>query len=352
MPTMMLKTVIGNDTLEYEPIRIAALGYEQLRDIKPGQALELRMTCRNPVHNGRVVPGPRQVTQTITFREAAAIVALVPGGWLPMPFGLPSRFLVDRNVVVKLAKIRRGDSTANGQELLWWTQFFESGNATFNPLPYALEGGLRRKPTFTEFKDAYDQGASELVDSFPKCHVVKFEDRHYRAAYDQLEAFDARYEREAQFLLQACPMIVHRVAPQHVRGLESHLLSLADSLGLQRAGIPVLAVLSCLYEDPQGAVSIGRKLLKPRRKYSPADAYNALSDVRHIEVAAAGQVLLEERFLLCTCDIGLASLWTALNVTGQDVGGGRIEFTFTFTQDLFGRLSEDEIFALRDRLRR
>jgi hypothetical protein len=51
--------------------------------------------------------------------------------------------------------------------------------------------------------------------------------------------------------------------------------------------------------------------------YSAEDAYNAISDLRHIELAALSQAVLPDRaFALCTNDRGLALFWSALEFRG------------------------------------
>lgn len=150
------------------------------------------------------------------FGEPPTVFSLVKGGWLPLPFAIPPRFLVDRNVVISLRKLRLGQTVLNGQALTWWTKFFEEGAALFNPLPYAFEAGFRRKPTMDEFMAAYDEGVAELRASLPKCRIIHFEQAHYRAAYTQLEAFDRRNECETKFLLRVCPLI-RRARPKTQR---------------------------------------------------------------------------------------------------------------------------------------
>jgi hypothetical protein len=341
-------------SIDVIPTFIHPLGADGIRKLEEDDtaALELTLEGENAIVDGVASPGRATVKTKVSFNNPTTIFALVRGGWLPLPFAIPARFLVDRNVVISLRKIREGKVAANAQALQWWTKFFAEGSGMFNPLPYAFEAGYRRKPTLDEFVSAFDEGASELRDALPKCHIVEFEDTHYRAAYAQLEAFDERNERETKFLQAVCPLVVQRVPRRTETEVAEAIVIAADKCELNRASLVTLAVLSCLYEDMHGTTpAIGRRILKPRSAYSEADAFNALSDLRHIELAVAGQACFkQEAFSLCTCDRPMALLWSALSARGELSSDGAIEFEFDLTNDLFSRLSEDEILDLKQLL--
>lgn len=77
--------------------------------------------------------GPGTVTMPITFREPVSVFGLIDGGWLPLPFVEPAKFLADRNVVVALAQIRRKVSRADLDHTDWWFQFFNRRSIEINP---------------------------------------------------------------------------------------------------------------------------------------------------------------------------------------------------------------------------
>ena len=342
-------------SLEFVPKYVHPLGIGEINLIasQATSALELKFDTIDAVVDGSIEPGHATVTGKFTFHEPATVYALVPGGWLPLPFVIPSRFIVDRNVVALLKRLRMGQTGSIIQALKWWTKFFDEGAGMFNPLPYAFEAGLQRKPTYSEFKAAYDEGASEIIDALPSCHIIKYQEVNYRDAYAQLEAFDARSAREILFLKKVCPMVVNRVGRQKDMKLAKEISRIADNLNVYRASFVSIAALSCLFENIHGTpISIGREILKPNLLYSDSDAYNALSDLRHIELAAAGNAYFgKEAFSLCTCDRALAKLWCSLALTGASPVGQDIEFTFQLTNGLFNRLSEPEIIQLKAILR-
>lgn len=335
-------------SIDLVPAFIHPYGLAELRALRQDEKgeLELQLEAFNPIIDGAPQEGSATLKAKVIFSESVTIYALVQKGWLPLPFAIHPRFFVDRNVVSKLRDIRSGKTLANSQALEYWFKFFAQGSAIFNPLPYAMEAGHRRKPTKAEFIAAYEEGVSELADALPNCRIAKLSDTYYAL----FEASYGHYEREMQFLCETCPLILNRVPHDKESELSRCIVGIADKYQVRRGSLVILAVLSCLYEDVHGTTpSIGRKLLKPKNDYTESDAYNALSDLRHIEFVAVGQASLQgEAFTLCTCDKGLTSLWCALALRGGSSDG---TLAFDFTTDLFPRLAETELIDLKSLLR-
>lgn len=343
----------SGDIVEFVPRFTHPLGAAELHLLhKQTAAVDLQFEADDPSINGKHQPTRATVRTTVTFGKRPVIFSLVKGGWLPLPLAIPPRFLVDRNVVIALRKIRLGQLALEEQEIKWWLQFFEQGSAIFNPLPYAFEAGHRRKPTMEEFVAAYDEGVAELSRSFPKCEVVSYQSVNYQGAYAQLEAFDERNAAETEFLRRTCELVADRVPRRKESEALKRIVDAADGVGVPRASLAVLGVISCLFEDLHGAAPlIGRKIIKPRKQYSAADAFNALNDLRHIELAVAGQAYFgDHAFYLCTRDRPIAMLWCALSPRGTSPAGGALEFTFDLTRDLVPRLKDDEILELKSLL--
>ena len=336
---------------EFVPTHAMPLSVADLRllDRDERASLKMKFGADELIVDGETHSGPFDIKANAIFDENVSVYALVPGGWLPMPFTVPPHFLVDRNVVIALRKIQDGRSSLNSRSLEWWARLFVGGDGLFSPLLYAFEAGFRRKPSMPEFIEAYEEGVSELRDALPGSDVVRLNDAGYRIAYTQLEAFDARYEKEARFLQAICPIITQRASRRSEKELVANIFEMVGKCDLSRASIVVLAALSCVYEDMHGSpVSIGRGLLKPNKIYTEADAFNAISDVRHMELAATNQGFFGGRaFSLCTCDRSLALMWSALSLREMSPSGQEMSFTFDITNELFSRLDEKGLAELK-----
>lgn len=341
-------------SLEFVPASVEPLGLPELwRTLKEEiPTYDMKFVARNAYVDGAMQAGTATINAKMNFHEVPSPFALVQGGWLPMPLVIPQQFLVDKNVVAHLRTLNSGIPSEKLKSFKWWMKFFEEGSATFNPLPFAWEGGLRKTPSFAEFVTAFQEGTTEIREAIPKCTIATFGQSEYRAAYQMILDFESRTTKESRFLMSVSPMLFERVNRKNQEKILNAIIFEAKACDIAPMSIVVVAALSCLYDDVHGNIfSIGRKLLKPKPAYDSRAAFNALADLRHIEIAAAGQIYFgKQGFALSTCDIALASLWCALSPTGTFSAEHEIEFTFNLSQELFPRLNHNEIQQLHDRL--
>jgi len=244
----------------------------------------------------------------IVFRRKTSIYALVEGGWLPVPLVRPGLFLVDQNVVITLSKI--ADGRIRPEEGYIWVSFLNNSRLVINPAFCAWEGNSRRVPTYSEFRHHFDAASDKISTVLPKANVIKFEDVHYKAAYALVMEFTERQEKETEFLLHAVPLITERVSASRLKQNQRNLLDKAKELGLNDSSLAVIAVFSCVFERRDGSgYLVGRKILKPREGYSEQDAYNALCDLRSLELSMFSRTITPEPMSLCTRDKALAAFW-------------------------------------------
>jgi hypothetical protein len=147
-------------------------------------------------------------------------------------------------------------------------------------------------------------------------------------------------------------LISNRIPRNNEKSIIDKIHLEAKQFGVRLNSIVFISALSCIYDDPHGILfSIGRKLLKPKIKYEMPDAFNAISDLRNIELAAAGMTYFPENpFALATCDYALASLWCAISLRGLPASG-KLEFHFNLTKELFPRLSDIDLKNMENLLK-
>lgn len=147
------------------------------------------------------------------------------------------------------------------------------------------------------------------------------------------------------FLCEISSFLAAPTSGAKLRYAADRILETADRHKVDRQALAVLIALSCLFEDSQSNIkSIGRNILKPTQTYDAGDAFNAICDLRHIELAAFGHAWVTQgRFALCTSDKAVASLWCALGIRDITATATGTEYKFDFSPELFPRLNEAAI---------
>ncbi len=223
-----------------------------------------------------------------------------------------------------------------------------------NPVLYAFEGCNQRTPSFGEFLSALDEGAAEIRSFFPKANLVEFEPKYYEAIYAVVTDSLQRQKAEVEFLTATAPKVVDRVRTSRLEEIESQILDAAKKLKLKVRSLCVLAMLSCLYENPNGlGFKAARRIIKPKKAYFPQMAYNAVCDLRALEFFLAGLGMQREPFSLCTCDKALAAFWCGLNAnTANWDTNGKFGFNVSIGEQLFPRLSPHAVKELAERIKK
>ncbi len=121
-------------------------------------------------------------------------------------------------------------------------------------------------------------------------------------------------------------------------------MKLAEKRELSLKSFVVLAVLGCLFEPKDGNGLLAcRNLIKPKKKYTEEMAYNALADIRAIEVYGALRgIRREASFFLATCDKALAGFWSLLMPENFRLDGNDVRYDMT-AANLFPRLSATQL---------
>ncbi|MBI1379838.1 MAG: hypothetical protein GC161_01975 [Planctomycetaceae bacterium] len=306
-------------------------------------------THRHP--SDYTVSAPRPFSWRIEPETRAPFDALVAGGVLAPQFLLGRHTVcLDRNMGASFARGRDAkhpeaadaDSTFN---------FLNHTGLRLNPTLGAFEGGSRRTPTFEEFRSDVREMENRIRKRLPAVEVVPFSDDGLVGLHAMRCSFESRDAIEQEFLLAVVPLLTSRISAQKLESVERAILKKARELGL-KLGFVLLAALALLYESPHDSeISPARAVLKPLASYDRTSAYNALSDLRQMEIFAAshGLDVGAGEMALLTSDKGLARLWCGVNVVNVQVSSTTV-FQLQPDPALFPRLTERR-GALFDTLR-
>jgi len=252
-------------------------------------------------------------------------VCLVKGGWLPSSLAATiddSTMLLDRNLVPQLVgRMRR---QANGGANEDFLDLLADQPIRLHPLLYAMEGNARAIPTPDQLRAQLDEAVRKLQAAMPLARVVA-DPSVVRGALGLIEDSRKSFMRKQAFLLRVAPTLAAPVAQAKLQQAWDTVLATANACGVARNSLVVLAALSTV--AVRKGASPAKALLKPRRGYNEADAYNALADLRALELLLGLFALYPaERIQLCTADRPLALFWTGLRASGFERRGQGFAF--------------------------
>ena len=300
------------------------------------------------------------VSIPFTYWGKTNFFGLVPGGWIPPVIGNGRVALLDRNMVHRLRTLEPREEEVGPESPEWVYRQFAEASFEVSIATHALEGKWRRAPTLEEMAAELATATAELQAVLPNAKVHRLGDKELRALHALLTERAPLTEKMRQFLIQVAPLLAFSVKRAARRALEEKVFQTADTLGLRRTNLSVIAALSCVYDDPQlpagDVYRPGRAVLKPKPVYGPEQAHNATADLMALELLVNTHSMLQDYGgVFFTQDVGLAAFWKGLRVqepvmerTGPSTG--RSNVNITFSEELFPTLSEAERSELVGRI--
>lgn len=278
---------------------------------------------------------------TVSLPHQLTVFGLVIGGHFPLSLISGRIILLDRNIVSLLRTLARSERS-DAEAHRYWLAYLDNPSIKINVGLCALEGRFGRPTSHAEFFEEHDAVGSALRTLLPRAEVLSYAPEIRRNVYDvQLELQD-RYLAECAFLMETSGLITERHSDVHLPEVERQVLDAASRLNLKVRSLVVLACLACLYEDKDGATSSSaRQVLKPKQSYGAAQAHNAVSDLRSLELLASTSATGQGPVALCTADRGLDAFWCQLGVRIPEwTTGQSFRFDFSLDPRLFARLPE------------
>lgn len=278
-----------------------------------------------------------KIGHTVVFHRAVKYYALVPGGVLPPDHLLRggTRLLMDRNVVSDLRGMPAVDNESP-HPLRW----LDSDGFHVNPILGVLEGRKQRPLCRNEFRIEYLQARQDIRQRLPRANMVDFTGTGWQNMYSMHRHFVPRLKREQKFMLAIADRLANPVAKRDLVATERFILATAAGCGLRPLTLVVLTVLAKLYEGtdhrPAGRLLKLSELLDAGKGWRRC-AYNALADIRQMEMLSGGRTMPDYVAAL-TGDVALAQVWCGLRPTGVQGDDGKIHFSFHLDPALFTRL--------------
>ena len=192
-----------------------------------------------------------------------------------------------------------------------------------------------------EFKSSYEEAVEIIRSLFPNAKIIVYRDAHFEAAFETMTDVLEFHAEETEFLKGVAPLIRENVSENSLQSVCDEILTMAADNGLSFRSLPLLASLSCLYEDPKvSGYNAARELLKLRGgPYTDERAYNVLSDMRGLMFYLAFQALAkqvgEEPLAYCTADKAALLFGCGLNFHNVEFRGNQLFLSIELSEFYF-----------------
>jgi hypothetical protein len=328
---------VGQD-ITFTDVDIRPLGYAALANAK----LHKNLTLDLEFHNAKAVADSNldgsqsyTVKATLESRFTSRTVALVDGGWLPPAFAaiVPNAtILADRNVVSQIiSRFENGRAVGKEPDFL---DLFVDKAVRINPLLFAMEGNAKKIPSAELVRMQLEEAVAKLRAALPSANLVVGPDS-LRGALGIIEESRLGIERKQRFLLRVAPSLAAPVRNDKMRRQWNEVLAAADDCLVPRSSLVVLAALSSVFV--QKGRSPAKGLLKLRQNYTEEHAYNALVDLRSLELLIYMLAFFpEHRTAFLTADKDLALFWTGIKASNFERIGAAVSVNFSPVEELLG----------------
>lgn len=308
-------------SITFVGIELKPLSYKQLADAR----LHEPVTVPLDWHNARVVEtdvpgvdldGIAKGNATLESVFSSTTVSLQRGGWLPSGLAVTRRgvtVLPDRNVISQIkARYDGGVVVGAGRDFLDMLADLE---VRINPLLFAMEGNGRGIPSPLIVEAQLDEALQIVRKALPNAELVVSGDS-LKGALGLIEDTRPGLEQKQAFLLDIASSLDPPTGRRMLDARWREILEAADRNGVPRTTLVVLAALSAAVVPNSG--SPAKKVLKFRPGYDASDAYNALADLRSLELLINLYAMFpEERPALFTADKALALFWAGIQPHGS-----------------------------------
>jgi hypothetical protein len=317
-------------TVAFTDVDIKPRGYEELAAAR----LHEGVTIPLEMYNGRIVRTDVEgmptdqyahIKATLQSPFTARAIGLVRGGWLPSALAATRESAVvmpDRNIITEIAS-RFVDGKAVGRQKDF-LDLFEDMPIKISPMLFALEGNGREIPNPEAARAQLLEVVDKLRSALPAATLM-FGPQSVEGLLGLIEDSRPGMLRKQALLRRLAPALSAPIARRNVDARWTEALATADELGVPRNSSLMLALLSTII-NPSGHCA-AKRLLKFHSGYSAADAYNALSDLRALDLLIFSLAMFPDHDTqICTGDRNLALFWVGMGASDFRLEGRGAQF--------------------------
>jgi hypothetical protein len=188
----------------------------------------------------------------------------------------------------------------------------------------AIEGNSRSAPEPDAVQAQIEELSAKIQKALPSATLMVGPDS-LKGAVGLLNDTSDAFERKQRLLLQLAPMLAAPVSQANVDSRWEQIMTALDTAGVNRNSLLSVALISVL-TNPGGSCA-ARRILKFHPGYNAGDAYNALCDLRSLDILITLFSVFPTEFIqVCTADRSLALFWVGLGASGFQRTGNTTRF--------------------------
>jgi hypothetical protein len=308
-------------------IEFSPLGYAEFNNIH--QPMNIPLVVHGKIIKSSVgseIGQYKKISMSLKSDYTSKFIGLVKGGWLPSGIALHDNSIVlpDRCMVTHL-KDRFKNGITKPQASKDFIDSFADSPVRINPCLFVLEGDNQQNPTREILEQNLEEAIGKIRSALPKAVLVELD---LNNVLKLVEETQSSMVRKQNFLERLNRKLKSPVARQDIQARCDEILSEAEACCISKASLVVIAALSTVV-IPNGR-SPAKRLLKFDQGYTKAHAYNALSDLRSLELLMYSFAMFpDQHVMFCTTDKDLALFWIGLSASNFVFSGAGV------TCDLF-----------------
>ncbi len=339
--------------LSLAPQEVLPLGFRELANIrKLNQPITLPLRLKNAKvissDFDEIVPETRLNTNAIlNSTHCSTTLALLQGGWLPSGLAVRqnSLLLPDRCTIGAIRHRFVGGNIKSGHSDDF-LDLLKDYPIKINPVLYILEGNSgKTSPSESQLPELYDKAVQKIQEALPAAVILPDKASIIQGCARLLRDTTSTLSQKQAFLVKAAPLAAPSISKNSRPRIWLEIFTLAKHFGINSASTLMVALLSATAARQD--LNPAKKWLKPKNTYTESNAFNALSDLRALDVLIAAITdFPEQHTALLTNDIPLAQLWAGLQAHSYRRQGNDIHYTINPHSDLFSNLSDSELQML------
>lgn len=271
-------------------------------------------------------------------------IGLVKGGWLPAGLALEDEMILipDRCTISELISRYKNGNIKHGKKEDF-SDLFLNRTIRINPLLFALEGNAKKNPPPDLVKQQYHEACEKIQSALPHAKIFPSGEGGVLGTIGIINDTQSGLHNKQDFLLKIASKLHGNVAKRNRSALWNEVLSTADDCKVPRRSLVVLAALSAI-SVPNGKSPAKRLLKVTDPNYSAELAYNALSDLRSLELLMHMMALFpKEKILMCTGDKDLALFWTGIRASDFIWSDEKLQFKFSPVSELLPEVNKSQL---------